>query len=511
MSKLHPKPWSTWALVVVTLVIMVVLGACGTQSAPADDSATAPSVQETTQAETPVESEASPTESASESVVVTDQTPAAEEANSEETANDSAASTDAAAGVSDETYNGMTVGFTAEGYPFRGDPNAPVTIYEYSDFQCPFCSRYAVQTQPAINDAYVRQGEVRVVFRDFPLEGLHPNARAAHVAALCVADQGAPIYWEMHDQIFDTQGEWSQSGDAETYFANLAEGIGVDMDQYNACVESGEKNALIDASIQEAQSNGFGGTPSFRFVDESNGEGYDLVGAQPFEQFAGFIDAIVAGEAPVEAQQEPDNQIPYWATQEGLAADPDNPDHTMAGDAFRGDPDAPVVVIEFSDFQCPFCRRHVTETQPILDEKFVDTGDVKWVFKHFPLPIHPKAPAAGAAAECAAEQGEFWAMHDLLFKDVDRWAKGSNDDTDAALKELAGELGLDQAAFDACMASEEASAHVDSDVEAGAPFVKGTPTFIVLVGQQGRIIPGALPVDQFSDFLQQTVDNAKGQ
>jgi protein-disulfide isomerase len=486
----------------------MVLGACAQQPAPAADSAAAPSAQETTSAETPAESETTADESASESAVA-EQTPAAdEEAADAGSADDSAATSDAGDQVADETYNGMTVGFTAEGYPFRGDPDAPVTIYEYSDFQCPFCSRYAIQTQPALNDAYVSQGAAKVIFRDFPLESLHPNARAASVASLCVADQGAPIYWEMHDQIFNTQGEWSQSGDAEAYFADLAEGIGADMDQYNACVESGEKNEMIDAGIQEAQSKGFGGTPSFLFVDESSGESYDLVGAQPFEQFASFIDAIAAGEAPVTEQPEPENQIPYWATQEGLSPDPDNPGFTMAGDAFRGDPDAPVVVIEFADFQCPFCSKHVAETQPTLDEQFVDTGDVKWVFKHFPLPIHPAAPAAGAAAECAAEQGQFWEMHDLLFEDVDRWANG---DTDAALKELAGELGLDQEAFDACMDSEEASAHVDSDQEAGAPFVQGTPTFIVLVGEQGRIIPGALPVDQFSDFLQQTVDNAKGQ
>ena len=495
MSKIHPKSWSAWTLILVGLTTILILGACVQPSAPA--AGTVPPAQDTTPTETQAENETAGSEANAE------QTPAAdEEVADAENAGDNAAT------VADETYNGMTVGFTAEGYPFRGDPNAPITIYEYSDFQCPFCSRYAVQTQPAINDAYVSQGTVKVVFRDFPLESLHPNARAAHVASLCVADQGAPLYWKMHEEIFNTQGEWSQSSDPEAFFADLAESIGADMDQYNACVESGEKDALIDAAIQEAQANGFGGTPSFRFVDEASGDSYDLVGAQPFEQFASFIDAIAAGEAPVTEQPEPENQIPYWATQEGLSPDPDNPGFTMAGDAFRGDPDAPVVVIEFSDFQCPFCRKHVTETQPILDEQFVDTGDVKWVFKHFPLPIHPAAPAAGAAAECAAEQGKFWEMHDLLFEDVDRWASG---DTDAALKELAGELGLDQEAFDACMAGEEAAAAVESDLSDGAPFVQGTPTFIVLVGEQGRIIPGALPVDQFSEFLQQTVDNAKGQ
>ena len=87
----------------------------------------------------------------------------------------------------------------------------------------------------------------------------------------------------------------------------------------------------------------------------------------------------------------------------------------MAGDEYRGNTDAKVTVIEFSDFQCPFCKQHVEETQPALDEEFVDSGKVMWVFKHFPLSIHPQAPAAGAAAECAADQGKFWEMHELLF------------------------------------------------------------------------------------------------
>ena len=68
-----------------------------------------------------------------------------------------------------ETYNGIPVGFTPEGYPFRGDPNAPVTMIEYSDYQCPFCARYFVQTEPSINESFVRSGQLMVVFRDFPI------------------------------------------------------------------------------------------------------------------------------------------------------------------------------------------------------------------------------------------------------------------------------------------------------------------------------------------------------
>ena len=109
--------------------------------------------------------------------------------------------------VATGTHKGIPVGFTAEGFPFRGQPDAPVTIREYSDFECPFCVRHFVQTEPALMDAYLSSGQVRVIFRDFPIESLHPNAPAAHVASLCVAEQGAEKYWEMHDKIFQTQSE----------------------------------------------------------------------------------------------------------------------------------------------------------------------------------------------------------------------------------------------------------------------------------------------------------------
>ena len=198
-------------------------------------------------------------------------------------------------------------------------------------------------------------------------------------------------------------------------------------------------------------------------------------------------------------------QIPFWATEEGLMPDPDNPGYTMAGDAYRGNADAEVVVVEFSDFQCPYCRKHVEETQPVLDEQFVDTDQVLWVFKHFPLDIHPQAPMAGAAAECAGAQGQFWEMEALLFANTESWSVSDPVD---ALTELAGELDLDMDAFAACLADDAALALVEADLADGAPFVRGTPTFIVLQGGEGSIIPGALPAESFSEALQQVIDAA---
>lgn len=409
-----------------------------------------------------------------------------------------------------DTFRDLPVGFTSEGWAFRGSPDAAVTMYEYSDFQCPFCARYFVQTEPAINESYVRSGQMNVVFVDFPLVQLHPNAPAAHEASLCVADQGAALYWAMHNQLFRTQSEWSNSLDPAPVFERLAGEVGADVTAFAECVAGTEKEAIVQQNVATSQSFGFSGTPSFRVVNNASGEAFPLIGAQPFDQFAATIDAVLAGEAPSSAQQQeqqPPAEIPFWATAEGVALDPARPGYTVAGDQTRGDPNAKVTVIEFSDFQCPFCGKHALETQPTLDEKYVDTGKVRWVFKHFPLNIHPQAPAAGIAAECAAEQDKFWEMGHLLFESVSTWAIN---EPNPEFVNLANQLGLDTAAFEACLSDPEMQARVDSDLADGGPFVRGTPTFIVLAGEGGQIIPGALPLERFEEFFDQIIAAAEG-
>ncbi len=424
-----------------------------------------------------------------------------------------AATGDQATADNQETVDGIPVGFTEEGYPYRGSLDAPITVYEFSDYQCPFCARHVIQTEPALKDNYVANGQVRFVFRDLPLESLHPNAIPAAIAANCVAEQGAVPYWEMHGLLFRAQSEWSNMTDPASTFARLAEEAGADPDLYATCIAetSDAKEAAVRASVDEAAAFDFTGTPSFLFVDEASKDAYPLVGAQPFDVFAGYIDAMIAGEPPVDpaAAEQGAAQIPYWATAEGLAPDPDNPGVNMAGDFWRGDPDAPLTVIEFSDFQCPFCRQHTLDTQPVLDEEFVDPGTVRWVFKHFPVEqSHPQAVASSGAAQCAGNQGKFWEMHDLLFERSSDWA---NSGVDEALVTLAEELELDIDQFNACMEDEATYQKILADLNEGGGFVRGTPTFVVLYGEEGRLIPGALPADQFSAALTQILAEAGGE
>lgn len=407
--------------------------------------------------------------------------------------------------------DGIPVGFTTEGYPYRGNADAPVTVYEYSDYQCPFCQRHVLQTEPALTSSFVRPGQVKFVFRDFPLDSLHPNATPASIAANCVMEQGAVPFWHMHDLLFRTQDEWANLPDPADVFVRLAGEAGADAALYTTCLSDSAIADRVKASLAEGEALGFTGTPSFNFVVEVTGDAYQLVGAQPYDTFDGWFKAIAAGDAPVDpsaAQEENQQEFPLWALPVNWVDNPDTPGINLAGDFWRGNPDAPIVVVEFSDFQCPFCQRHTLNTQPILDEQFVDTGDIMWIFKHFPVQsTHPYAFPAAIFAQCIGEQGQFWEAHHILFERMGEWS-GPNLET--VFGEIAAELGIDAEKLAACRADPATEENVQNDFIEGSQLVQGTPTFVVIYNNQGRLIPGALPADQFSDALNQLLAEAKG-
>lgn len=405
-----------------------------------------------------------------------------------------------------EVYQATPVGFTEEGYPYLGEPEAPVTLEEYSDFLCPFCDRHNSQTLPSLIEQYVQTGQVKYVFRDMPLVGLHPTAPIGHVAARCAAEQGAAYFWAMHDELFARQNEWSRLPDPTDFVAGVAEGIGVDMVAYQECLASGGKDVQMQESVAAGEALGFNGTPSFQFIQNDSGQTYTLVGAYPVDTFSQWLDALVAGEAPPQEEEPEPPELPFWANAEGLASDPDRPGFTLAGDPYKGNPNAKLVVVEFADFQCDSCQRHALETQPTVDEQFVDTGQIMWVFKPLPLKEHAYAPAAATAAECAADQGQFWDMYHLLFESLEGWSAA--DDPDAALLALAEELELDTDAFATCLGSRQALERVLADLYDAQGVVETTPTFVFLYGGRGNLSRGALPVDQFVRRLEGLLEQA---
>jgi len=154
----------------------------------------------------------------------------------------------------------------------------------------------------------------------------------------------------------------------------------------------------------------------------------------------------------------------------------------------RGNPRAPVTILEFSDFQCPFCVR----ARPTVNRVRETYGDrVRFAFRHFPLDFHAQAEKAGEAAACAADQGRFWEMHDLL------WASSGKLQV-ADLKAHAATLGLDGAAFGQCLDTGRHGGLVERDVEAGQGLgVSGTPAFFV----NGRPLVGAQPFEAFAQVI----------
>jgi protein-disulfide isomerase len=157
-------------------------------------------------------------------------------------------------------------------------------------------------------------------------------------------------------------------------------------------------------------------------------------------------------------------------------------------DPFRGPADAPITIIEFSEYQCPFCAR-VTPTLKQIEEKYA--GKVRIVFKDFPLPNHAQAPKAAEAAHCAGEQGKYWLLHDRLFDNQQQLQIPQ-------LKAHAGAVGLDQAKFDQCLDSGKHAANVQADIDLGASMgVQSTPTIYI----NGRVVTGAQPIGVFTSVI----------
>jgi len=155
----------------------------------------------------------------------------------------------------------------------------------------------------------------------------------------------------------------------------------------------------------------------------------------------------------------------------------------------RGAKDAPVTIVEFSDFQCPFCKNAATTVKQLV-EKY--PGKVKWVFRDFPIPnIHPAAPKAHEAARCAAEQGKFWEYHDVLFEKSPRQSPDE-------LKQYAKDLKLDSTAFTTCLDSGKHEAQVNEDMNEGSQLgITGTPTYFI----NGRQVVGAQPASTFQRII----------
>lgn len=172
-------------------------------------------------------------------------------------------------------------------------------------------------------------------------------------------------------------------------------------------------------------------------------------------------------------------------------------------DPMKGDPDAPVTIVEFSDYQCPYCKRSNDSAINQINEEYISKGKVRLVFRDYPLPFHKKATPAAVAANCAGEQGKYWEVHDFLFEDPK-----TNLDIPTII-DSAEKLGLDKAKLQACINDKSKETEITKDFKDGQKYgVRGTPSYFIGKTEDGKeftgtFVRGAQPYSVFKEHIEE--------
>ncbi len=368
--------------------------------------------------------------------------------------------------------------------PTRGDAKAPVTIVMFSDFECPFCAK-AQKTITQVEEKYGKS--VRVVFKHNPLP-FHKGAEpAAELVQEVFAKKGAAAFWKAHDALYAV-GRSLDEADLEA----IAEKAGLDAKATMKAVRAKKHTKRIHADQELAADLEADGTPTF-FVN-----GRRITGARSLDEFSRVIDERLAaakkltdaGTAPGKVYDEVMRTAKRTVDVEKGEAPP-----RPKGAPARGT--GPVVVQVFSDFECPFCRRHAATLEELEKEL---PGKLTIVWRHLPLPMHDLAwPAAAAALEVKVQKGDaaFWKMHDRIF------AVQTERELDAAsLEAAATELGADASRLRAAIEKGTHDAAIKADVEAAKKLgVEGTPgTFV-----DGYFVSGAVPAHKLKRVVRRAL------
>ncbi len=409
-----------------------------------------------------------------------------------------AAETASATGEAD--HSKAVIPITAED-PSWGSATAPVTIVEISDFECPYCGR----VNPTLKNLKAKYGpdKLRIVWKHNPLP-FHKAARPAHEASAAVMDLGgSEAFWKFHDLLFANRRELTEEN-----FKKWAKESGVNEAKFAAALKDKKYSAKVDADLALNRKLGANGTPAFRI------NGVELSGAQPEEKFTAVIDEQLAeAKKLVAAGTKPEAVYPTLVaknaksspTKEEAAGEAPPPDTTvwavpvMDDDPKKGGKEPLVTIVEFSEFQCPFCKRVGPTIKQILD-KYKD--DVQVVWKDNPLGFHPRAnPAANAARAIYKAKGDaaFWEAHDRLFESQ---PKLSDEELVAALKDLGVPASVITQAITENKYGDkfEQSSDLAQDFEA-----RGTPHFFA----NGIRIKGAQPVAEFERVIDEQIKKAK--
>lgn len=352
--------------------------------------------------------------------------------------------------------------------PVKGSENAPLTMVEFVDFHCGFCKKVA----PTLHRLYEKyQGKMRWVFKHYPLSAPGAGSFLTHRASMCAHEQGK--FWEYAEAIFALPGS-----PAEEDLKSLARKTGLDMNQFEECLESERYDRTILDNKSEGIQKGVQGTPSVFINDQA------VNGAYPYEHFEALVESILdptkpapaipAAKRPAPAPERPPAEVKFTDLEGRPALGPKN---------------APVTIVEYSDFMCPFCKR-VTPTIEQLYKNY--KGKIRRVWRHYPLSFHQGADRIHEASECAHEQGKFWEYHDKVFE------KQGTPFDEGVLKKISGDIGLNRKKFDQCLESGKYKELIQKETAGGSEHgVQGTPAFFI----NGKPLSGAQPYENFEALV----------
>jgi len=337
---------------------------------------------------------------------------------------------------------------------------------------------------------------VRMVWKDNPLP-FHPRAKpSATLARFAYKQKGDKGFWEAHDALFASNPKLEDDD-----LKGMAEKLGLNWDDVKKAIDTNKFGERFDSSVDLAADLQARGTPHF-FIN-----GVRLSGAQPFDAFKKAIDEQLGKAKAIVAKGVSRGKVYEEIMKEGKEPPPPEKKEIAAPDATdpaKGGANAKVVIQEFSDFQCPFCKR-VEPTVQAIEKEY--GNKIKIVWRHMPLPFHKNAPmAAEAAHEVFAQKGSaaFWTFHDKLFA-----AEGADEArTDRAnLEKIAQEMGVDMDKFKAALDSNKHKAKIDADAEVGNKAgINGTPAFVI----NGYFVSGAQPESAFKKLINRALKEAEG-
>jgi len=344
--------------------------------------------------------------------------------------------------------------------------------------------------------------QLRIVFKHNPLP-FHKNAGpAAEIAAAVQMLAGSRAFFTFHDLAFGNQ----QSLSEESY-VNWAAQAGVQPEQLKAWLESGRALQKVESDMALAKTLGATGTPAFRI------NGVTVSGAQPLDKFVAVVDEQLAAARALVAAGTPARLVYVTLTDKNVVVPPPTPARAepdedaakvwnvpvLADDPALGPKDALVTIIEFSDYQCPFCKR-VEATLAELRKQY--GKDLRIIWKDNPLPFHPRAmPAAALARAVYQTRGNeaFWKLHDALFESNPKLE-------DSDFEELVKKQGLAWKALAPALDSAKYKARINASVDVASDFqARGTPHFFI----NGRRLSGAQPVDAFKTVIDEELAKAR--